>query len=455
MGSEEITLIKNGIIITMNGRRRIIKDGAVAIKNDTIVAVGPTKDIEKEYKGDKIIDGRKKIVMPGFIDTHVHNAQTLLRGVITDYEISIPPVWIRYLIPYEANLTKEDMELVSTLTQLNMIEHGITTFLEAGGPHPDAIGEAMKKTGIRGVITKSTVDMGNMPESMTLTTEEEIKANTELVEKWNGKENDRIRAWFSLREIVLSSEELFHKFKELAEKYKVGITAHIAEAHMEVEYSLEHYKLRPVEWLYHIGFLGKNVVLSHAAFLTPKEVHLLGETKTNVAYCPSIDHMLMSAPRVPEMLAAGVNVSIGSDGGWKTSIDILGEIRLASIVQKQCYGFPYHDRTAVDAKDLLEMATINGAKALMWDDQIGSIEPGKKADIVIIDTNRPHFTPINDIITTLVYCGTVGDVDTVIIDGKILYESKKFIIPNVDELLEKAQSRTEEIMELIKSQKNK
>ncbi len=453
MSSEEVILIKNATIITMDKDRRIIKDGAVVIVNDKIAAVGPTKDIEKEYKGDKIIDGRKKLILPGFIDTHVHNAQTLLRGVITDYEISIPPVWIRYLIPYEANLTKDDVKLVSTLTQLNMIEHGITTFLEAGGPHPDSIGEAMKETGIRGVITKSTVDMGSMPESMTLTTEEEIKANVNLVEKWNGKENDRIRAWFSLREIVLSSAELYHKFKELAKKYNVGITAHIAEAHMEVEYALEHYKKRPVEWLYHIGFLGRNVVLSHAAFLTPKEVHMLGETNTSVAYCPSIDHMLMPAPRVPEMLAAGVNVSIGSDGGWKTSIDILGEIRLASIVQKQCYGFPYHDRTAVDAKDLLEMATINGAKALMWDDKIGSIEPGKKADIIIIDTNKPHFTPINDIITTFVYCGTAGDVDTVMIDGKILYENKRFTIPHVDRILEKAQERTNELIEMIKSQK--
>lgn len=446
-------LIKHPVIITMNEKREILKDGAVAIDKDRIVAVGKNNEIEEKYRGEKEIDAKHMLLLPGFVDAHVHNAQTLLRGIITDYEISIPPVWLRYLIPYEAHLTPEDMELVSTLTQLNMIEHGITAFLEPGGPHADSIAKAMTKTKIRGIITRSTVDMGETPEKMKAATENEIKESIRLVETWNGKEEGRIRAWFSLRQIILCSQELFFKFKELAKKYNVGITVHISEAHLEIEYTLEHFKRRPIERLYDINFLGRNVVLSHAAFLTAKEVHLLGESGASVAYCPSIDHMLMPPPRIPEMLAAGVNVSIGSDGGWKTPIDILGEIRLASIIQKQYYGFPYHDRVAVDANDLLAMATINGAKALLWDNEIGSIEAGKKADLILIDTNRPHFTPINDVVTTLVYSGRAGDVNTVIIDGTVLMENRKFTMPGVEDLLEKARIRTKEIMSEILSKK--
>ncbi|MHA1471429.1 MAG: amidohydrolase family protein, partial [Candidatus Asgardarchaeia archaeon] len=180
----------------MDKDRRVIEDGAVAIDGNKIVAVGKASEIEEKYSTDKVIDGKHKILMPGFIDMHVHNVQTLLRGVITDYEISIPPVWLRFLIPYEAFLKPEDVELISTLTQLNMIEHGTTAFLEAGGPHADSIAKAMEKTGIRGVITRSTVDMGETPEAMKAATEHEIKESIRLVETWNGKYNGRVRAWF-------------------------------------------------------------------------------------------------------------------------------------------------------------------------------------------------------------------------------------------------------------------
>ena len=451
MSKENVSIIiKHPTVVTMDKDRRIIEDGAVAIDGNKIVAVGKASEIEEKYSADKVIDGKHKILMPGFVDMHVHNVQTLLRGIITDYEISIPPVWLRFLIPYEAFLKPEDVELISTLTQLNMIEHGTTAFLEAGGPHADSIAKAMEKTGIRGVVTRSTVDMGETPEAMKAATEHEIKESIRLVETWNGKYNGRVRAWFSLRQLILCSQELFHKFIELAKKYNVGITLHVSEAHKEIEFSLEHFKKRPIEHLYDIGFLGKNVVLSHAAFLTAKEVALIGKSGASVAYCPSIDHMLMPPPRVPEMLTAGVNVTIGSDGGWKTPIDLLNEIRLASIIQKQYYGFPYHDRVAVDAADFLEMITINGAKALMWDDEIGSIEPGKKADLVLIDVNRPHFVPINDLATTIVYCASGDDVTTVIIDGKIVMEDRKFTTVDMEDILEKARAKTVELMEKIR-----
>ncbi|RLG73203.1 MAG: hypothetical protein DRO23_09385 [Thermoprotei archaeon] len=443
-------VVRAKYVFTMNPRREIITDGAIAICRDRIVSVGKKSEVEGRYRGEKVLDYGRAAALPGFVDAHTHNAQTLLRGVITDYEISIPPVWLRYLIPYESLLKPEDVKLIATLTQLNMIEHGVTTFLEAGGPYPEKIAEAVAETGVRGVVTMSTVDMGNVPEAMKISTESAIKKTIGLIENWHGKAGGRIRVWFSLRQMILCTQELYFKFKELARKYNVGITTHVSEAHVEIEYSLEKFKKRPIERLYEIGFLGSNVVLAHAAFLTPKEVKLIAETGANVAYCPSIDHMLMSPPRVPEMLNLGVNVALGSDGGFKTGIDILGEARLASIVIKQYYGFPFHDRTGIPAEKFLEMATINGAKALMWDREIGSIEPGKKADIIVIDLSKPHTTPVNNPATTLIYCANAGDVVTTIVDGKILMENKKHTYRNVYEVVEKALERTEELMEEIR-----
>jgi len=444
-------IVKVKYVFTMNSRREIIVDGAVAINGSEIVAVGKASDIEAKFRGETVLSYRKAAILPGLIDAHVHNAQTLLRGAITDYEISIPPVWLRYLIPYESNLKPSDVRLIATLTQLNMIEHGITAFLEAGSPHPHEVAKAALETGVRGIVTLSTIDMGNVPESMKMSTEEAIRRSVELVETWNGKGNGRIKAWFSLRQMILCSQELYFKFKELARKYNVGITTHVSEAHIEVEYSLEKFKKRPVERLYEIGFLGRNVVLAHGAFLTFKEIRLIAETGASIAYCPSIDHMLMPPPKIPEMLTAGVNVALGSDGGFKTGIDILGEAKLASIIVKQVFGYPVHDRTAIPAEKFLEMATINGAKALMWGNEIGSIEPGKKADLVVVDLSRPHTTPVNDPSTTLLYSSYGGDVLTTIVDGKLLMENRRLAYKNYEEVLEKAIEKTEEIMEKIRA----
>ncbi|RLG73844.1 MAG: amidohydrolase, partial [Thermoprotei archaeon] len=163
MSKELVDLIVRAkYVFTMNPKKEVIIDGAIAISKDRIVSVGRKSEVEGKYRGEKTLDYGRAAVLPGFIDTHTHNAQTLLRGVITDYEISIPPVWLRYLIPYESLLKPEDEKLIATLTQLNMIEHGVTAFLEAGGPYPEKIAEAVAETGVRGVVTMSTVDMGNV-----------------------------------------------------------------------------------------------------------------------------------------------------------------------------------------------------------------------------------------------------------------------------------------------------
>ncbi|OYT50842.1 MAG: hypothetical protein B6U76_12050, partial [Desulfurococcales archaeon ex4484_217_2] len=234
--SKEIVdlMLKAKYISTMNAKREIIENGAVVIKEDKIVDVGKAEEIEKKYRGERVLDYGRAAILPGLIDAHMHNAQILLRGAITDYEISIPPVWLRYLIPYESLLKPEDVKLIATLTQLNMIEHGITTFLEAGGPYPEKIAEAVVETGVRGIVTPSTVNMGNVPKTMKMSAENAIKRTVSLIENWHGKANGRVRVWFSLRQMILCTQELYFKFKELARKYNVGITTHVSEAHVEV-----------------------------------------------------------------------------------------------------------------------------------------------------------------------------------------------------------------------------
>ena len=451
MGEIVDLILEAKYVLTMSHGENLIIDGAVAVNGDRIIDVGRRDEVKKRFRGEEVLSYDKAAILPGFIDAHAHNSQTLLRGVITDHEINIPPIWLRYLIPYESLLKPEDVKLISTLTQLNMIENGVTTFLEAGSPHPEKVAEAVEETGVRGIITPSTMDMGNVPESMKMSMDEAIKRTVSLIENWNGRADGRIRIWFSLRELILCTQELYFKFKELSERYGVGVTTHISEAHAEIEFSLERFGKRPIERLHEIGFLGENIVLAHAAFLTSKEVKLIAESRVNVVYCPSIDHMLMAPPRVPEMLSLGVNVALGSDGGFKTGIDILSEMRLASIILKQYYGFPFHDRMGIPAEKFLEMATSNGARALLWDTEIGSIERGKKADIIVIDLSKPHTTPINDPITTIIYAANSGDIKTTIIDGKILMRDKKLVHKDLEKILERSIERSSEILKEIKT----
>ena len=425
-------LVKDGIIVTMDGKRRVIDNGAVAIKGNKIVAVANSEEVQNKYSADETINAKGMAVMPGLIDTHTHNLQIFLRGRTWGAPLKIPG-WLSLLIPFESALTKEEAYLSGLLSCINMIKVGTTGHIDHGGQfNAFEVGHAMEKTGVRAILSRSTIDMG-APDYFSTSTEDAIKENVKLVEKWNGVAGGRIRAWFSLRQIMVCTDELWVKFSELASKYKTGIQTHLSEGMYEVDWAYNHWGKRPVEHYYETGFLQKNVLIAHAMYLTDKEVKMLKERDVKVAHCPGGN---LSRTRVPQMLTEGISVGVGADGGARRGLDLFQDLRIASAVHA-AHEIPHYDSAPLSDLALLEMATINGAKVLLWDDEIGSIEPGKKADIILVDLNKPHILPIGQVITALTQRATGQDVDTAIIDGKVVMKNRKLLTMDEDEVLKK------------------
>jgi 5-methylthioadenosine/S-adenosylhomocysteine deaminase len=429
---EKVDLVLiGGTIVTMDTNRRIIENGAVAIRENKILSVDRADTVQEKYTAEKTIDAKHMAVTPGLIDCHTHNLQIFLRGISWSKPPKVP-VWVNVLIPFESALKKDEAHLSALLSCINMVKVGTTCHLEHGGQfNADEVGRAVDTTGVRGILGTSTVDMG-VPENFRTTTEECVKRNIALVERWN-RVNERIRAWFSLRQIIVDSEELWPKFKELAAKYKVGLQTHLAEGIYEVDYCMAKWGRRPVEHLFDTGFLGPNVVIAHAMYLTMEEVGMLQQRNVKVAHCPSGN---LNRTRVAQMLAQNVTVGLGSDGGARRGLDLFREMRVVSTLNRVS-GIPQYDDLPLTDQRIFEMATINGAKALLWDKEIGSIEPGKKADIILVNLNKPHIVPVADIYNTLVQRVTGPDVDTVIIDGKVIMQHGEIKTVNEQEILEK------------------
>jgi len=442
-------LIEGPTILTMS-ELGVIREGAIAIKGDRIVEVGRRDRILDSYRGEQVIDGRGYIAMPGLIDCHTHTFQVLLRGSLSLKEFSKHPVWLNVLIPFEGALTEKEARISAQLSCLNMIKMGTTCFADAGGPRPETLAKAVVESGLRAVITRSTMDRGQLPETMKDSTDEALVKNMSLIERWNGSGDGRIKVWFGIRQIMTSTDELLHRTAELARKYNVGIHIHLSEEILEVDHALRRWGERPVEHLANIGLLSDKVLAAHCSYLTDHEVKILAEHRVSVAHCPVINYSYMYNPKIPQMLTSGVNVCMGTDGGSMRPLDMFQEAITALVCCNAHYGTPYYDHQALTLQDVLEMATTNGAKALMWNHEIGAIKPGYKADIILIDTRRPHLTPLYDPYSIPLLCqGT--DVTTVIVNGKTLMQNGRVKTLNEEQIIEEARELAPTLIEKIEN----
>jgi len=447
-------LIKNAIVVTMDSERRVYNDGAVVIKENKIIKVGKSYEVEKECSGEKVIDAKKKAVLPGLIDCHMHAHQEFLR---TAWWIDTPPLdvgWQNYLMPFEGTLSKEDAHLSGLLSCINMIKKGTTCFADAGGSQPEELAKAVEKTGVRAAIAPSIADMGKVPvpgmENMVFSTKEDVRRNREFVERWNNAADGRIHAWFGIRQIMVCSEELWAKFKELSAKYHTGIHTHLAEMPEEVVWALRQWGKRPVEKAYETGFLSSNVLFAHMVFVTDQELNMVRERDAKIVHCPAGVLGWVSRPtKVPQMLALGITVGLGSDGGSTRNLDMFEEMMVAKGMHVGQYGVPHCDSIAIPSEKILAMATVEAAKAVLWEKGIGSIEPGKSADIIIIDLDQPHLMPVYRLYPLLVSFVKGADVETSIINGRVVMENHEIKTVNEAEILENARERAPEILSNI------
>jgi len=446
-------LIKNGYVITVDEKRRIIKDGAVAIDGNKIIDVGKTDDLIKKYKADEVIDAKDKIVMPGLIDTHVHLAQAMIRGCADDVSLI---TWLKDRVwVLQGNYNAEDGKTSAELCILEMLKTGTTTFLEvmiAGRYGFDGIAKVVEKSGIRAGLSKIVMDtLGYANEDnimypgMAEEKEATIKEALDMHKKWDGAANGRIHVWFGPRTPGAVSPELYREIRQLADEHNMRITFHLGEVKADVEYTTKNFNLLPVEYAKSVGMLGPDVVLAHGVWFSEKEIKLLAETGTHVSHNPSSNLKLASgyAP-IPEMLRAGVNVGLGCDGGpSNNSYDMIREMKLAAIIHKA----RLLDPLVLPAEEIIEMATINGAKAMGLEKEIGSIEKGKKADIILVDMNAPHMVPPTNPVSNLVYAAHGYDVDTVIIDGKVIVRNKKVLTMDEEDIKKRARERAVKVYE--------
>lgn len=446
-------LILGADVVCLDTPGTVVPDGAIAITGNCIQWIGPRADAARLFDAASTIDGSGKIAMPGLIDTHVHTAQHLLRGKIAEIarreRVKIP-IWKNYYIPFEAMLDPEDVYLSGLACYANMITVGTTCFAEAGGPHPEEMGRAALETGIRGFLARSTIDQGEaFPDSMRLSTDSALRANVELVEQWAGQ--DRLRAWLSLRQIITCSPPLIRMTIEAAQELDTRIHVHLCEGSYEVDYTMERFGKRPAEYMESIEGLGSFLHTAHSTLASPGEVDLYAERDCSVGHCPFNNYHVGPHPLL-HMWRRGIRVGLGTDGAasW-SSLDIFRAAHAARIGQQAVAGTPLHFHDIMPSDRLIRVATNGGAAALGLEDEIGSLEVGKKADILIVECSEldqmPRYDPLFAVATM-----TVGrDVRTVVVDGEVVMKDRELLTIDRDRLVHDLHARLPDIMDRFES----
>lgn len=416
-------IISGGTVVTMDGGRTILEDGSVVVNGDEIAALGPGAEIESRYQASRSIDARGKLVLPGFINGHTHVPMTLFRGLRDDVTLDD---WLHnYIFPAEArNVNEAFVRWGTRLALAEQIRSGVTTFADMYY-FEDAVAEETKNAGMRAIVGETWLDFP-APDNKS---EAEMAAYTEkFLRKWAG---DRlIRGAVAPHAIYTCSRKTLEDAASLARKYKAPILIHLAEMKKEWEDSEKQNSASPVKYLDRIGVLGPDVVAAHCIFVDEADRKLLAERHAGCVHNPSSNMMLASGVSpVPELRAAGVALGLGTDGpaGSNNDLDLMEEIDLAAKLAK----ISKMDPRALSARAAVEMATIEGARALHMEREIGSLEVGKKADLILIALNRPNAVPMYDIYAQLAYSLKASDVETVVIGGRPVMQEGKLL--TVDE----------------------
>lgn len=423
-------LVTNGLVVTMDAKRRVIDNGAVAVRGDSIVAVGTSAELGARFDAAKTIDAHGAIVMPGLINTHAHAAMSLFRGIADDLGLND---WLqKYIFPAEAkNVTEDFVTWGTRLSLLEMIQGGTTTYADMYY-FEDAVARATKDAGMRGVLSETIIDF---PAPDNKTPADAFAYTQRYIDKW--KNDPLIVPAVGPHSMYTLSEKTLQDSAALARRNHVPILIHVAEAPFEIEESRQKYGLTPVQYLDRAGILGPDVLGAHCVWTDHADIETLVHRGVGCAFNPS-SNMKTAAGVMPaiDMLAAGVAVGLATDGAASNNNeDMFEEMDLAAKLQK----ISRMDSRALPAEQVVAMATITGAAAMHMEKQIGSLEAGKKADLIIVETTAPHATPMYNVYSALVYALKASDVSTVVIGGKPVMEDRKMLTLNEAGILAKAQ----------------
>jgi 5-methylthioadenosine/S-adenosylhomocysteine deaminase len=423
-------IVSGGTLLTMDGARRLIDDGAIAVNGDTILAVATRTDIEAKYAGAQVITAKGKLVLPGFINGHTHAAMNLFRGLHDDVTLDD---WLRkYIFPAEAkNVTEDFVRWGTRLAAAEMIRGGVTTYVDMYY-FEDAVAEETKAAGMRGVLGDTFIDFP-VPDNKTEAAM--LLYSEKFLRRWQG--DALITAAVAPHSIYTCSQKTLEDAAALARKYKAPILIHVAEMKKELDDSRAQNGTTPVQYLNRIGILGPDVVAAHCIFVDDVDEKILAEKHVGCVHNPSSNMMLASGVSpVAKLRAAGVAVGLGTDGvaGSNNDLNLMEEMDLAAKLAK----ITNMDPRAMDAKSVVAMATIEGARALHMDKQIGSLEPGKKADFILMDLDAPNAVPMYDVYAQLAYALKASEVQTVVIGGRVVMRDRKVLTVNEAEVIARA-----------------
>ncbi len=422
-------VLKNGLVIPVTSEP---KKADIVIENGEIIEINESK--EKEYEG-KELDLKNKAILPGLINTHTHASMSLLRGVADDLNLKN---WLKKLRPLESEMNREDIYSGALLSCLEMVKNGITHFSDMYF-YMDEVAEAAKEIGMRADLGYGMVTIDKDQEGI----DKELEKGLDFFRK--NRNSDLIDTFIAPHSVSTCSREFLERISEIK---NAKIQMHVAETEEEYKECKNKYNKTVFELLDEVNLLKHDFLASHCVHVKEKDLILMKENDIKVSHNPNSNMKLASgvAP-IQEMLNRGIDVSLGTDGAASNnSLDLFQEMKNASLLQK----IKNKDASAVKAKEILEMATINGAKALGKDHQLGSIEEGKKADLVTINLNNPSINPKNNLISNIVYSGNNGLVDSVIVNGELIVHNKKLQKINGSEIIKKAKKSNKRLKKMIR-----
>jgi 5-methylthioadenosine/S-adenosylhomocysteine deaminase len=433
----DATLIRNGIVVPCEGRRELLEPGSVLVTGSEITAVGPVEELDRDPRaaGAEVVDATGQAVIPGLHNTHLHSG--LLRGTAESMSLWD---WLEHHVdPAHKVMTPEIAEAASYMAYTEGLLAGTVSVMDMWR-FMEGSARAADQIGIRATLVPYTADLYDHFETLA--------TNRALLESHRTAADGRVRTWVGLEHIFYCSAEMFRAAADLAAEFDTGIHTHSSESIWEVQESLKQFGRRPIEEFFNRGILGPQTLVAHCVWLDDREIALMAQTGTSIAHCPCSNMKLSSGPaRIGDFRAAGIAVGLGSDGEKENNnLDLIEEMKFASLLQK----VSTLDPTSGDPWDILDLATLSGARAIGLEAVTGSLEPGKRADVVTVDLRQLHFTPLlhgrwANVAAHLVFSASGRDVTNVWVDGRRLVADGAVTTVDVETVRTRAQEAAEEL----------
>jgi len=440
-------LIKNCTVVTLDDKRRVLPRAAIAVEGSHIVAVG----LEVDGATKKVIDAAGCVAMPGLINAHTHVYQALIEGI--GYDMHFDPWNWRFLFPIVSHIGPEHAEVSAQIAALEMIKSGTTTvsdhwYLHTNFDNIHLVAEAFRDAGLRHHVVYGLLDQtfaGERIDSayMTMIRRQDvlIEAAETFISRWHQKGRTVVALGPGSTEDI--SDRLMRKTIEMARERGLQLATHVAGWAEIVTYAIKNYALRDLEYAHSIGLTGPDAILFHAVWLSPREMQLVVESGSKIVHCPVANaHLAYGIAPVAELRAQGVTVGLGTDGAASYTYDLFEVMKMATMLQK----VKHLDAEVLTAEDALEMATVDGARVLGLEDQVGSLEPGKQADIILVDFQQPHLMMAHQVVPKLVYSARGHDVVTSIIGGQVVMENRKVLTMDEAAVLDRAREATADLV---------